>query len=561
MKLPFRAGLPLLLACWCAPLGCATDAPSPAKAAAGADAASAADGAVAAGQDAEAPDTAPDLRNQAWVFASDPSTDNDQVAQVTLRQPTTEDGFLTGAYVQVFNCLPEEGGAPMKQGKWTVGHMCHEVQTVQPDENGSYLQVMPPEDYAEAGDAFAEVQMYHHVNQIHDFFADKFGLHDLDYPLYALVNVTMQTLMAPGKWQGFQNAAFMPKEAFAQFGMPERDDGAIIFGQFQKTDFCYDSSVIYHEYTHAIVGTTRLVGVLVDQYGLDNLPGAMNEGFADYFSCSKRDSPIIGPYALTFGGDWLVRDLTKARKCPDDLWSEAHADGKIIGSAMWELRGVLGADQADQIILNALQQFSLQTNMDAAGKLILAEAKKVDADTYTKTQKVLANHGITGCIRAKEWQPFDPAKTEDKVTYSLVSKAAMGGSGGAQFPSGVPGYVQFWLQPPPGKGAAKVGITASTKNGFGTTLDLAFAVRKGKAVELNMFSKGEVLADELIAPKGSSKTAENQQFYITGACIAQGVKTYVMLLNPNNSELAVETMDITWYDAAPNGASAIDCVK
>lgn len=541
--------------------GCSANATSPSGAAA-ADATTGADTAIAA-QDV-AP---PDVKNQAWVYANDPVTDG-KTTQVTLAPPTDPTGFLTGQFVQVSNCLAEEGGAEMKQGNFTFGHLCHEVQVAAPNANGdgSYLDIVPPEDTADMNDPFAEVQMYYHVNQIHDFFANGFDLHDLDFPLYSLVNVTFATLMSGGQFQGFPNAAFMPKEAFAQFGMPERDSGAIVFGQYESTDFCYDASVIYHEYTHAIVGTTRLVGATVDTYGMDNLPAAMNEGFADYFSCSKRNSPIIGAYALTFAGDWLVRDLTQARKCPDDLTTEVHADGKIIGSAMWELRAALGQELADSIILKALQQFSQQTNMDAAAKLIVAEAKKVDAATGTTTQTVLKNHGMIGCVRAKEWTAFSAESSPDKIGYSVTSPDALGGGGASAFPSGLPGYVQFWIEPPAAGKVAVLGVSAQAQGGMGFgggggDVMLSFAVKKGKPVQVNMLSGGPPISDASVSPKLASKGPYSQQFALTGNCLAAGSKTYVMMLNNSKNEAKIETMDVQWLDAVPAGMTAIDCVK
>jgi hypothetical protein len=546
-------------ACLALSSGCSTTAATGNTGLAGADATGGTDTTVE--QDA-AP---PDVRLQAWVYASDPVTDG-KTTQVTLPQPTDPNGMLTGAFVQVSNCLPEDGGAEMKQGGYTFGHLCHEVQTAAPNANGdgSYLDIVPPQDTADMGDTFAEVQMYYHVNQIHDFFSNGFDLHDLDFPLYALVNVTYATMMNGNNFEGFPNAAFMPKEAFAQFGLPGRDQGAIVFGQYQSTDFCYDASVIYHEYTHAIVGTTRLNGVTMDAYGMDNLPSAMNEGFADYFSCSKRNSPIIGPYALSFAGDWLVRDLTLARKCPDDLTTEVHADGKIIGSAMWELRGVLGQEVADGIILKALEQFSQQTNMDAAAKLILAEAKKVDADTGNATQTVLKNHGMLGCVRAREWASFAVDSSSDKVGYTLTSPSALGGNSASTFPTGLPGYVQFWLEAPAAGKVAVLSVSASSQGGGmggGGKAGVNFAIRKGKAVQLNMLSGGAPLSDGTASPKVTNKGTYSQQFALVGTCFTAGSKTYVMMLNNSQSDAQVETMDVQWLDAVPTGMTSVDCVK
>lgn len=515
---------------------CGTEVPAPGPAAAAdaavADAAGGGDGTGAedgaAADAAVAPDTS--NKNMAKVYINDPTTDSKATTLVPLRPPTSADGKLTGAFAQVFNCLPEEGGEPIKRGGFAIGSLCHEVQTAVPAADGSYLQVAPPADDKEMGDPFAELMMYYHVNQIHDYFHDQFGLTDLNYPVYALVNVTISVF---GGWQGFPNAAFMPKEAFAQFNLPPREKGAIVFGQYQSTDFSYDASVIYHEYVHAMVGTTRLLGVLIDSYGLDNLPGAMNEGFADYFSCSLRDSPVIGSYALAFAGEHAKRDLSIARKCPDDLTTEIHADGKIIGSGLWEIRKALGRDTADGIILAALQQFSQQTNVDAASKLILAEAKKVSAEIGAKVKTALEAHGMLQCVRAKKLEDFSVGNSVDKVPYAIESPNSMGG--GPKFVDGLPGFVQFFVDVPSDAKAVQIRWKAEAQSGAfgggGPDPSIGLAIRKGKAPQINLFDGGSILADAKVKPVVDPNNKNARVITLTGNCINSGSKLFMMLLN------------------------------
>ncbi|MBM4342225.1 MAG: M36 family metallopeptidase [Deltaproteobacteria bacterium] len=518
------------------------------------------DGAVRAA-DAQADVAGPDVFNHAKVYVADPLTDQKTTSLVTLATPTDPSGKLTGAFVEVRNCLPEPGGEAIKRGGFQIGSLCKEVQTVQPGADGSYLHVVPPALDKDNSDAFAEVMMYHHVNVMHAYFKDKFGLDALDFPLYALVNVNIHVPMLGG-WQGFPNAAFMPKEAFAQFNLPPRDKGAIVFGQYQDTDFSYDASVIYHEYTHAMIGTTRLLGVLVDPYGLDNLPGAMNEGFADYFSASLRNSPIIGPYALGFAGEHLKRDLSLPRKCPDDLYTEIHADGKIIGSAMWTLRNQLGADVADGIILKALQQFSMQTNMEAAAKLIVAEAKKASEDAGAKTKEALTDHGMLGCVRAKKLVDFEVSKSADKVPYAIESKDQTGPN--LKLPDGVPGYVQFFVDVPAGAKVLQIRWKAeSAGGGFGgfgggAAPDVGLGLNKGKPAQINLFDGGSAIVTAKVA--GANGGGGAQVATLTGNCLNPGGKLYVMLLNKGGKASVTEISAKVLNDAAGQ-VGVTDCTK
>lgn len=539
---------------------CATEAEAPA-AVATADASADAQVSVDTAGTADVP-AGPDVKGLAKVYLHDPITDQGVTTEVPLLHLTDPEGKLTGQYTEVKNCLQEDGGAAMKRSGFTIGNLCVEAQTVVPGADGSYLQYAPPEDSGEAGDPFAELMMYYHVNQIHDYFASHLGLHALDgKPLYALVNVSFKSKFGGGGWQGFPNAAFMPKEAFAQFGLPPRDEGAIVFGQYQKTDFSYDASVIYHEYTHAIVGTTRLTGVLLDTYGLDNLGGAMNEGFADYFSCSLRDEPSIGPYALTFAGEHLQRDLSKPRKCPDDLTSEVHADGKIIGSALWALRTALTRDVADPVILAALQQFSMQTNLDMAAKLIVKEAKLQIPDQAKQVEKILNDHGLISCVRAKKWQDWFFQNSEDKLPLTVEAKDSATQGSFMKFPDGVPGYLQHYIDVPADAVAVQVGWKAQSEGGFGMSVaKLNLAIKSDKPVVLGLMSGGSVSADAKLTVKSDPGDASAQLVTLSGACIKPGKRLYLMLLNQGGRASITDT-SVKFLKSTAGAANLEACVN
>ena len=501
---------------------------------------------------------------QAYVFAHDPVTDQKKATQVSLVAPTSEDGHLAGASVDVRNCLQEDGGDPMTQQGFEIGNLCHEIPTVLPDADGNYLSILPPDDYSDAGDPFAELQMYYHVNKIHDFFHDNFGLTNLDFPLQALVNVTfyikpsVAVMMGmAGGWQGFPNAAFVPKEGFSQFGLPPRDPGAIVFGQYKKTDFCYDASVIYHEYTHAMVGSTRLTGMAFDDIGLDNLPNAMNEGFADYFAASLMDQPIIGTYALAVMGQQLQRDLTQKRRCPDDLTTEVHADGKIISSAAWKIRQTIGAAQTDTIILNALQSFTQSTNLDKAGKLILAEASNIDTAVGDKVKAILTEYGVLGCVRTKPYINYVAANTAEKVPYSVQGVPAAAAS---SMPKGLPGYVQFYVDIPSNSGGIELGWSAASQGGYGGAAVLSMAVRLAKPVLFLYMGGGDIYGDGLFDAPADPAGKSGQKLTLTGKCLpAAGGRIYMMFLNKGQSAVDIEDMSVKLIAPGTKTVNPVDC--
>ena len=54
--------------------------------------------------------TGPADEPRAQIYLNDPVTDREQLTEVTLHRPTDETGLLTSEWVQVFNCLNNDGG-------------------------------------------------------------------------------------------------------------------------------------------------------------------------------------------------------------------------------------------------------------------------------------------------------------------------------------------------------------------------------------------------------------------------------------------------------------------
>ena len=432
-----------------------------------------------------------------------PSTPLESLEEVVMRPPVTEDGSLTSEYVNAINCTDQPGGVSLGFG----ATLCKEEKTAFPDEDGNYSHILPP-DQESGEDPFAEVQMYHHVNVVHDYFKETHGFSDLDFPLDAVVNLTINF---GGTWQSFPNAAFMPPEAFAQFGLPERDNGAIVFGQ-DSIDFSYDASVIYHEYTHALVGTGRLNGAFLDGYGMNNTPGALNEGVADYFASTMLDDSRLGIYALGV----QFRNLSSPRRCPENLTTQIHADGKIIGTALWEARAQLGVDAVDTIVFGAVMSATASTGLEQFGELLIAEATELlseeDAETF---EEVMVDFGVVGCDRARTWSTVSLAQT-DGVPHAVEGTQSLN----ASLPNGVPGYHGWKINVPEGK-VAEISWVLQAGGGFfggGEITPLALAVRSGQPVTVS--GQGSLFADELVdAP---ALDGDTQTLQLGGNCVPPG---------------------------------------
>lgn len=523
------------------------------------------------GVDRGAPDAAgPVLLDapKARVYASDPITDDGMLTEVELTPPSDPDGRLTSDSVQVFNCLNEPGGLtarPDLGGLSIEVSLCHEVQTVVPDADGHYLSIEPPADGADGNDAFAEVMMYHHVNLVHDYFKGTLGFTDLDFPLPALVNVMLKTEPAlpipgftpgPDGWIGFPNAAFFPKESWdalaAQFGLAGRDSDAIIFGQADH-DFAYDARVIYHEYTHAVIGTGRLQATAVaDRYGLDASPRAMNEGLADYFAATLSNGADIGVWGIGQLAPSQVRDLTVPKRCPDDLFDEVHVDGRIIGSALWALRGELGAEQTDAIVWRALEQFGEATTHPEAGALLLLEAEAEGAAAGDTARRVLTEHGLLDCERAVEWQRFNARI--GGLPHQVAGTTSVGLMG---FGAGVPAYKQFFIDmPADAVGVSLTWIGQGQGGAFGggggaPEAGLRLYMRQDEPVEVRVEGVAQYTVDDAVTPPLEGDT---QTVTLDASCLPADGRLYTLFINPGRSPFLITNMTIdvhTEWDAPP----------
>ena len=71
----------------------------------------------------------------ASIYLNDPTTDEGNLSEVTVEKPTHPQGALTSPWVQVFNCLNEEGGlmAMPDVGGFNISiALCNEVQIFLP---------------------------------------------------------------------------------------------------------------------------------------------------------------------------------------------------------------------------------------------------------------------------------------------------------------------------------------------------------------------------------------------------------------------------------------------
>lgn len=215
-------------------------------------------------------------------------------------------------------------------------------------------------------------------------------------------------------YQRFGNAAFIPATTTNGLGIPEEYEAlaAVFVRPFDSNiyaqgdrDFGYDGDVVAHEFQHAVTYTyvPALGSDGMDRWGAHVEPGALNEGWSDYFSASFTGSSMTGEYA----GEGL-RDAENQDTCPASYIGEVHQDSLPWSGALWDLRqavvaalGEAAVPQLDQLLLAALaMSASDETMAQQAARII--ELMGDDADLATllsDAEAAFAAHNVRACER------------------------------------------------------------------------------------------------------------------------------------------------------------------
>jgi Zn-dependent metalloprotease len=180
---------------------------------------------------------------------------------------------------------------------------------------------------------------------------------------------------------------------------------ALTFGR-GGVDDAEDAEIILHEYGHAIQDDQ------VPGFGESAQAGAMGEGFGDYLAASffaeskpAKLRPCVGTWdAVAYSGDDppVLRRLDSNKKFPKDLNNEVHDDGEIWSACLWELRGQLGRQKADTLILAHHFQISRGAGFeDAANALITVDKVLNEGRNENVIRDIFIRRGIFGNPKRK----------------------------------------------------------------------------------------------------------------------------------------------------------------
>lgn len=214
---------------------------------------------------------------------------------------------------------------------------------------------------------FEEIGMYNYITTIHDFFKT-LGHDKLDRPMKAVVHLG----------DNYDNAYFSPWQ------------GMVAFGDGNKFNcLAREASVAYHEYSHAVLNSIKYL-----TYSGES--GAINEGQADYFACSVTDDPLLGEWVVAKMEKPFLRNVENDLHYPEDIHGEVHADGKIWGAVLWDLRKALGKEVSDLLIYTS--HYNLKSSsckfIDGYNAIITADKTLNEGKNIEAIDKVFAARGI-----------------------------------------------------------------------------------------------------------------------------------------------------------------------
>ena len=298
--------------------------------------------------------------------------ENSDLIQVDLTHLTGDESVMSGEYFNVRSRI-WDGDTP------TLLHLA------EADGEGNFI--FEPDAEAD-DDPFVEVNVYHHLTSMAAYFAD---MHEHTYSMVSQV----QTNYKPAPDVILNNAYYSPM------------DRSFIFGQ-GAVDWGYESDLVCHEFGHLINHDQAdlLYNSLInyDQYVWHLAPAMIDEGMADYWSCSQNGDSLMGEYIDAVLG-MAARDLENDLACPGDVVGDGHPDGGIVGGAGWAIRELVGRGSADAILYAAMALISstptlpeyAEAIMEAAGDLVIDG--DITADDAAAIDTILETRGFYLCER------------------------------------------------------------------------------------------------------------------------------------------------------------------
>lgn len=163
-----------------------------------------------------------------------------------------------------------------------------------------------------------------------------------------------------------------------------------------------DGEVVVHEYGHLILFTQVPLNTPLDLEG-----NVIHEGFGDYWSATVLASSQTTSWQLCFA-EWSAisypvpytnprchRRLDNNKVYPQDLALDTHLAGQIWSGALWQIRGALGQNVTDRLVIKSHTYLDSDMRLgEAANALISADIAQNDMSNFPTIVNTMRGRGI-----------------------------------------------------------------------------------------------------------------------------------------------------------------------
>jgi len=243
----------------------------------------------------------------------------------------------------------------------------------------------PSRDYCRrAGDpGFLEVMAYYHADRVLRY------LESMGYRGKRAIFTQAHPLALNAHGSKLDNSWYSPARKRITLGTGGVDDAE-------------DAEVIVHEVGHAIQDA------ICPDFGLSDEAAALGEGFSDYLAASffaDKKPKSLRPCIMAWDRILeAVSDKPSFRRVDERLTykdfvhgeqAEEHENGTIWSSTLWEIRGALGQEVADKIIVEShFQLDAYATFAQAARAIVDADAHLYDGRHGRMLVRIFEKRGI-----------------------------------------------------------------------------------------------------------------------------------------------------------------------
>ena len=292
------------------------------------------------------------IQGSGYVYLSDPLSASRKMygsAGFVDNNDADSDSLTSDRALVTLDSLTFEDGVYKLKGPY-----CNVTDVESPLDPQYYSSTTPTGfNYLRSAQQFEAVNVYYHVTTSYKH------LLELGFSVPSLTQIRLD----PHGYLGQDNSHFCPSGNWISWGEGGVDDAE-------------DADVIWHEYGHAIMYN------IIPTWG-GGEAGALGEGFGDYWAGSYSHSlsqwaPSDYQYNWVFNWDghnafWLGRMLNDARRYPFG-GLEIHDAGQIWAAALMGIRGDLGRNIADRLVVASFYYLgSGTTGPDAAQAIIQAD--------------------------------------------------------------------------------------------------------------------------------------------------------------------------------------------